>query len=365
MSRLQVHEFPDFDRSGVAMVLPPADEALLFYDDRWLYAWAHAFLPDRGWARPLTVYSVGSGDATLGFIALAQQTVSRLRMRSLAGYYWPFRTMAVRDDDDSRKVFAENVASHFSRVPPATVLRFGPVSSLDKALHELLRSLMENGWTALRHDGGQNFVLDLPEDAATLEKNLGKHLLKNVRYYQRRMEKQLGSLSFERHVLGADSAEVLDAAEAIEAASWVAEKGGDLKFVGAANRQFWISLGLASGQSFHTVIWVLRCDRIPIAFSAHIETPETVYIIANSYDQRSHSHRPGSALSLQLLSDACQRGKKRVDWGQGDSGYKSRWGAAPSSCLFDVMMFRPGIRGRMMHTLAKRFLSEWHVLEHV
>lgn len=358
-----VHELPDLDRNGVTMALDAADEAMSFYGAQWLRAWANAFLPDRGWARPLTAWAVGSGDATVGFIALAHQTVSGLRMRSLAGYYWPFRTLAVRDDDDSRKAFAASVARHFSKRPPATVLRFGPVSSHDKAFDALLESLLDNGWSALRHEGGQAFLMDLPEDEASLEKNLGKHLLTHARYYRRRMEKR-GSLSFERHVLGTDSAAALDAAEAIEAASWVAKKGGDLKFAGAANRKFWASLGASSGQPFRAVIWILRCGSTPVAFSAHVETAATVYIIANSYDEEWQAHRPGSVLSLELLGDACRRGKKRVDWGQGDSGYKSRWGATPSASLFDVILFRPGIRGRMVRALAQRFLPEWRPLDH-
>ena len=365
MSQLSVREFPDFDRSGVKMTAPDADETLSFYDDRWLCAWARAFLPDRGWARPLTVYSVVSGDTTLGYFGLAQQTLSRLRVRSLAGYYWPFRTMAVCDDDDNRQAFATSVAKHFSRSPPATVLRFGPVSSLDKAIGALLRSLIGNGWTALRRDDGQSFVLKLPEEVAAFESGISHSLLKNVRYCRRRMEKQFGSVGIQRYVLGPESDEALDIVGAIENASWISKEHGDLKFVGAANRKFWTSLGAAPEQRYQAVIWILRCDTVPVAFSAHLETLETIYIIANSYDERWKPHSPGSVLSLELLSDACRRGKKQVDWGQGDSGYKSRWGAVPSACLFDVMLFRPGIRGHLMRTLAQRFLPAWHVLEHV
>jgi hypothetical protein len=365
MSGLSMHEFRNFDRTNAKTVLPRTHEALSFYNDQWLGAWALAFLPGHGWARPLTAYSVESGSATLGVIALARQTVSRLRMQSLAGYYWPFRTMAVRDDQASRKAFATSIASHFARYPPATVLRLGPVSSSDKALEELLRSLMEHGWTALRHDGGRAFVLGLTEDAAALEKSMSRSLLKNARYCRRRLEKQFGKLSFDRHTLGAEPGIVLDTAESVERASWISKKGGDLKFIGAANRKFWTSLAAVPNPVCQAVIWVLRCDGEAIAFSAHIETAETVYIIANSYDERWHSHSPGSVLSLDVLRDACMRGKKQVDWGQGDSGYKSRWGASPEVCLFDVMLFRPGIRGRMMRKLAQRFLPEWCLLDHV
>ncbi len=362
-SLCEVEELIDFDRTEAAVAPPRPDDALSFYDNRWLQAWGHAFLPNRGWARPLTLYSVKSGSATLGFLALARQSVSRLRVRSLAGYYWPFRTMSVRDDDCSRKAFATGIASHFMRRPPATVLRFGPVSSLDKALDELLGAFAARGWTALRHDGGEIFGLDLPDDATALQDSVSASLLKNARYCRRRMEKQFGGVTFERHVLGPDSIALLDTLDAVEAASWVAKQSGEIKFIGAANRKFWTSLGQATERPSDVVIWILRCATEPIAFSAHIETGETVYIIANSYDERWKSHSPGAVLSLELLGDACRRGKRRVDWGQGDSGYKSRWGATASTRLFDVMLFRPGIRGRAMYTLAQRFLPGWHRMD--
>ncbi|TAN03011.1 MAG: GNAT family N-acetyltransferase [Rhodanobacteraceae bacterium] len=363
MCELLTREITDFDRWGDAFVIPRMDDALSFYDDRWLCAWAQAFLPNQGWSGPLTAYLVGSGTASLGSIVLARQTVSRLHVRSLAGYYWPFRTLVVRDDADSRKTFATSIAAHFSKCPPATVLRFGPVSSSDKAFQELLRALMGTGWVALRHDDGQTFVLNLPEDASILEKTISHSLLKNARYCRRRMEKQLGSLLIERHVLREGSTEALEVAAAIEAASWVGKKSGDLKFVGVENRMFWTSLASKSGSPFDIVIWLLHCDNAPIAFSAHIETRETIYIIANSYDEQWRSHSPGSVLSLELLGDACRRGKKRVDWGQGDSGYKSRWGAAASACLFDVMLFRPGIRGHVLCALVRRLRPEWRRLD--
>lgn len=356
-----LQELRDFDRSKVTLVPVATSEPLLFYDDRWLRAWAQAFLPAHGWARPLTVYSVEAGGDSLGFIAFARQAAFHLPTRSLAGYYWPFRTLAVRDDDGDRMAFAACIADHFSQHPPTMALRFGPISSVDRGVRAVLRALSERGWRGVQRDDGPVFALDLPADCAALEARISRSLLKNVRYCRRKMERELGVVSCQRYELSTCAQEVIDAVETIEKASWVARKRGDVKFVGDTNRRFWTTMRSSPAASLsETVIWVLRCGTAPVAFSAHIETAETIYIIANTYDERWASHSPGSVLSFEVLRDACQRGKRKVDWGQGDSGYKARWGAVASDHLVDVMMFRPGLRGRLLNTLTRRLHPEWH-----
>jgi len=365
MNPCTVSEVVDSDYAWQSLDLPAREDAFSFYDAQWLQAWSQAFLPDRGWERPLTIYSVASGGSQLGFLALARQKVSRLRVSALAGYYWPFRTLAVRNDDSARKAFAAAIAGHFSRRPPAAVLRFGPVSTADAALGELLSALVERGWKALRCESGGVFELKLPEEPAGLQTQMSGSLLKNINYLQRRMTKQCGDVSFERQVLGSEASDLLNVLSDIETASWVAKEGGEAKFMGRANRAYWTALGQAEGRCSDVIVWILRCGGAPIAFSAHIETKDTVYIIANSYDEQWKSYSPGSILAFELFADACRRGKRRVDWGQGDSGYKSRWGATCGTHLFDIMLFRPGLQGRLLFTLAQRVLPDWDRPDHV
>jgi CelD/BcsL family acetyltransferase involved in cellulose biosynthesis len=87
--------------------------------------------------------------------------------------------------------------------------------------------------------------------------------------------------------------------------------------------------------------------------SAHIETADMIYIIANSYDEKWKAFSRGSILSFEILTDGCRRGKTRIDWGQGDSGYKSRWGArCGTKSLIQVMFFRPGLLGKFLACVA-------------
>jgi len=324
-----------------------------FYDTAWLSAWDRAFLPGQGWNRPIIVYSVASDGSPIGFLAVADQKVFGFRIKSLAGYYWPFRTLAVRNDAEARRAFAHAIAAHFDGRSPGFVLRFGPVSGNDKALSELLDALATQGWHMLRRKTGDVFELDLPGDPRDLEAGISASLIKNINYQRRRLYKLVGTVSCERYVLGDDAGELLDVLARVEAASWVAKGGGDVKFLGQANRNFWVALGRANERISDAVIWIMRCGQTAIAFSAHIETADTIYIIANSYDEEWKAFSPGSILSLDILTDGCRRGKTHIDWGQGDSGYKSRWGAkCGTKSLQEVMLFRPGLFGKFLARVA-------------
>ena len=342
------------DDGGAAL---DADEALAFCDAAWVSAWADALLPQRGWSRPLTWYSGGTPARLVGFCALAVQTVSRLRVSSLGGYYWPFRTLCVRGND--RTAFTNALAAHLSDRPPSMMMRFGPVSSADRAFASFLGALKLRGWHLLQQVGGDVFELALAPDFAAIEGAISSSLLKNARYCRRRMDKQLGGVSIERQVFGAGNETLLNTLAGIESASWVAAQDGETRFIGSANRRFWNALGQAGERASSAVAWVLRCGGEPIAFSAHVETSRTIYIIANGYDDAWKSHSPGAVLSLELIADACARGKQRIDWGQGDSGYKSRWGAMPASHLLDVMAFRPGVAGHAASLAALKLMDGW------
>ena len=353
MDMCEVIEFPNLDAE---MKLPDPvgrRDSCSFYDTAWVSAWDRAFLPGRGWDRPTIAYSVISGGSPIGFIAFANQKVSGLRIKAMAGYYWPFRTLAVRSDDEARNTFAHAITAHFDRRSPGFILRFGPVSSNDKALFQLLDALVAHGWHMLRRKAGDVFQLHLPRDPKHLEAGISSSLLKNISYQRRRLNKSVGTVSCERYVLGDNAGELLDLLSRIEAASWVAKEGGDVKFVGQANREFWLALGRAPGRSSEAVMWIMRCSLTPVAFSAHIETADTIYIIANSYDVEWKAFSPGSILSFEILIDGCRRGKTLIDWGQGDSGYKSRWGATyGAKSLMEVMLFRPGLFGKLLARLA-------------
>jgi hypothetical protein len=42
-----------------------------------------------------------------------------------------------------------------------------------------------------------------------------------------------------------------------------------------------------------------------------------------------------------VISGAIADGRKLIDWGQGDSGYKQRWGAKPGHAMHDLLALPP------------------------
>ena len=332
-----------------------APAATAFFDARWIRAWEHAFVPSSSWRGPVVAHAL-AGDG--GWLALARQRVLGMSVTSLAGYYWPFRTAAIASDEAAR-----GLARDLTERTPSPVLRLGPVSTRDAGIDRLLHALLHAGWRGVVRDTGQVFEIDLPAGGEDLHAAISASLLKNIRYSRRRLERERGPVETVRHLLHGDCANVLAMLEAIEAESWLAREGGETKFLGDANRRFWHALASREGAGSDIVFWILSCAGFPVAFSAHVETATTVYILANTYREDWKQSSPGSILSLDLLADACARGRKRLDWGQGDSGYKSRFGAAPQAKLRDVMLFAPGIAGTAMRVAAKRALRGWEPFE--
>lgn len=330
--------------------------ATSFFDGPWVRAWERAFLPSPTWRGPVFAYRLRDA----GWLALARQRAAgALSVASLAGYYWPFRTVALDAQDQAMREIAQDLSEHL----PHPVLRLGPISSRDSRMTKLIGALADAGWRGVAKDSGEVFEMRLPKVADDIYQAMSGSLLKNIRYSRRRLERERGRIETSRHVLGPASAGILQEIEAIEAGSWVTRKGGHAKFVGEANRRFWTLLGASAERSCSEVVfWILRCGATPIAFSAHVETASHIFIIANSYLDDWKESSPGSVLSLDVLADACTRGKEWLDWGQGDSGYKSRWGATAQAKLQDVMLFAPSAVGRAMSLAARLRLRDWQRL---
>ncbi|MBS0293774.1 MAG: GNAT family N-acetyltransferase [Proteobacteria bacterium] len=334
-----------------------SDEA--FCTPHALRAWAQAFLPGRGWSGPLRHVCVRQNGQLQALIPFARQQVARFSINSLAGYYWPFRSLHLAAQLGAGMDLADALGRALASAPPGAVLRFGPISSRDDAMHAVLRQLMAAGWRHRARATGAVFELDLSLGLDTLKQRFSSSLLKHIEYSRRRLAKTKGEVRCERHVLSGDDQPLLDTLAGIESRSWLASKGGDVKFMGPANQSFWTQMGREPDPHARSVCWLLLCGDQPVAFSAHLETDTALYVLANSYDEQWKSHSPGSILTYEVLRDAIARGKRLFDWGQGDSGYKQRWGAEDASLLYDVLMFRPGLLGGLLAWAAGKALRGW------
>ena len=314
-------------------------------------AWEQAYLPGNGWRGPLAVVRVAGAE-----VAFARKRAGKLDVWALGGYYWPWRGVAI-EPGAGEHTLAE-LAAELTRRPCGAVLRMGPLIDGDTDTQRFVSLLRAHGWRGLKQESGQVFELSLPASTEALKAQVSGSLWKNIAYLRRRLDKQ-GAVTTERHRLTAEqAAPLLQRAALVEQASWVAQQGGDVKLVGAQNQAYWSRLAQQGGGP-EVVLWLLSCGERDIAFSLHLEHGQTMCIVANGYDEAWKASSPGSLLSLDIFEDAIGRGQRLVDWGQGDSGYKQRWGAQPGAGMMNLILFRPGLVGAVGYRMLKTALSGW------
>lgn len=342
----------------------PLDDEVGLVDAHILRAWAHAFLPARGWHGPVrSIAARAATGAVVGFAAFAWQRLGRFDLLSLGGYYWPWRGIVLGQAELPKDSIADALAAHLTDLSPPLAMRLGPLSTEDANTAAFVAAMQRQGWRGIRRDVGEAHQLNIPASPEALNAGVSASLLKNLSYLRRRLDKQAGPVRTVRHVLQGEGVQVLLSRVAqVEERTWVAARGGDTKFIGEANAKFWAALACAPARAAQVVIWLLSCGGKDVAFSAHIETKQNVWIIANGFDEAWKAHSPGSLLTQDVFSDAIAHGKRRVDWGQGDSGYKSRWGALPSAKVFDVILLRPGAIGAALGWIARRVSGDWNEL---
>ncbi|MDB5791068.1 MAG: hypothetical protein JWQ80_1092 [Massilia sp.] len=317
-------------------------------------SWEQAYLPGNGWRGPLAVVRAPGAE-----VAFARKRAGKLDLWALAGYYWPWRGVAVEPGAGEQAL--AGLAAELTRRPCGAVLRMGPLIDGDTDTQRFVTLLRARGWRGLKQETGKTFELVLPASSEALQAQVSASLWKNIAYLRRRLDKQ-GAVTTERHRLTAEqAAPLLQRAALVEQASWVAQQGGEVKLVGAQNQAYWSRLAQDGGGP-EVVLWLLSCGERDIAFSLHLEHGQTMCIVANGYDEAWKASSPGSLLSLDIFRDAIGRGLRLVDWGQGDSGYKQRWGAQPGARMMDLILFRPGLVGAVGYRMLKTALSGWEPL---
>lgn len=317
-------------------------------------AWEQAYLPGSGWRGPLAIVRASGAE-----VAFARKRAGKLNFWALGGYYWPWRGVAVEPGADEEAL--SGLAAELTRRPCGTILRMGPLIDGDFDTQRFVTLLRACGWRGLTQESGRVFELTLPASMDALQTQISASLWKNIAYLRRRLGKQ-GTVTAERYRLAAEqAAPLLQRAALVEQASWVAQQGEEVKLVGVQNQAYWSQLAQHNNGP-DVVLWLLSCGGRDIAFSLHLECGQTMCIVANGYDEAWKGSSPGSLLSLDIFQDAIGRGMRMVDWGQGDSGYKQRWGAKPGARMRDLILFRPGLVGAVGYRMLKAAMSSWKPL---
>jgi CelD/BcsL family acetyltransferase involved in cellulose biosynthesis len=271
----------------------------------------------------------------------------QLGANAVPGAYWPFRS-AVLSADLGHRELAGILRDPAARRALGPLWRMGPFYADDRAGALLREAASASGWTILTRRLGHSFALDLQaarEDGAWPRRST----LKRIRNYERQLA-QAGPLTFDR-VTGCDwSPAMLDDLAAVEENSWVArdtDRSG-AKFINPANRAFWQAAVADPALADMLSAFILRIAGRPIAFCFDLNVGDLQYAVAGSYDEGFARQKVGKIATYRNIDWAIERGIARIDWGAGDSGYKTEIGAVQGSEIIDCLFTRSPIAAALL-----------------
>lgn len=272
-------------------------------------------------------------------IPLTSMGPAILGLQMVPGSYWPFRSPVVADDATQAEL-RHLLADLDARRSLGLAWRMGPVYADDPAVRNLTDAAVGEGWTLLERPLGRTFVIDM----AALRKSGAwprRKMVRKVEARERQLSQQ-GPLRIEHHRGDGWSAAILDALAAIEANSWVGLRtdGSGAKFLRPSQRAYWERALQDDRIAEMLSATLLFVGDQPAAFSFDLNVGRLQYGIAGSYDERFARWSAGRIVTWRHLEASEARGIEIVDWGSGDSGYKSEFGAVPGSAIVDRLFVR-------------------------
>jgi CelD/BcsL family acetyltransferase involved in cellulose biosynthesis len=328
-------------------VAEQADEGYRFLRYQWFAAAIAAY---GGRARTLIVERDGYPVIALPLAGFGPEAA---RLAAIPGCYWPFRGFPACADasDGAFDVLVDRLGQEVNG------LRIGPSYDGDPAVSGLIAAARRRRWVVLDRFVADSYLLDMAAAqrqgawprASTLKKN---------RFHEKHLADH-GALDW-RFLSGGDLAGGgFDQLATVEQKSWIAARtdGSDAKFTKRGHGAFWRQAAADPVIAEMMSAALLTVDGVPAAFSFDLNLGTLKYAIANSYDPAFAKHSPGRLLYYRNLVRALQQGMTKVDWGAGDSGYKSTIGAEPGPVIRDWLLLRPGgpsMLGRVLQGMWRR-----------
>lgn len=285
---------------------------------------------------PRTVVVEARGRAVSAMPLVAVGPVP-LGLAQLPGSYWPMRSapLAADIDDAALARLGEALAGN------ARAVRIGPIMDDDPLVTRLLPVLRGQGWATIDRELGHSFRLDV---AAQTQPWPRTSTAKKTRYFAKQLAAG-GDVQFTEIRGSAWTADAALQLARIETASWVTTRAGgaDAKFAASGHAAFWTGVTTDAALADMLVATILSVGDAPVAFVLDLDSGGRRYTIANSYDPAFAAASPGRVLGWHALTKAGAEGTIEIDWGSGDSGYKSGFGANEGPALRDWLLFAPGV----------------------
>lgn len=297
-------------------------------------SWYAARAPERG--RTLLLRREAD-DAVLAAIPTIAFGPVIGRARKVPGSFWPLRGPLIAPDCNLFEL--AHGLDHAAARCLGPVWRVGPARRDDPASRLLIAAAQLANWSVLARPAGTAWVIDL--DTVQAQGGPDRTTARKLRRTWSKLE-ALGTPRW-RHVRGSDwDSRALEDLGAIEAQSWIGRTtdGSGAKFLTPAQRALWTHALGDPVIADMLCAAILMLDDRPVAFTFDLDDGPVRHGIASSYVEDLRHLGIGKLANYRALEDAMAAGRKRLDLGVGDSGYKEAMGAVPAYDMADLLFVR-------------------------
>lgn len=325
----------------------PAGSGFLNLD--WYAAWEECYLPIDNPGTPVQCIALSdTEDRTIGVCPFFIKSYFGLRLLSVAGYYYPFRSFIVAKNSVAK--CTKGLVEAIHKKSMASIVRFGPAEEDNPVTRNLFSTFMAQGWKCYQQDRGEQYFINLPQEFAQYKNTLSKKMLGNLRRDTNKLAK-IGSIEYKKfnNLQNNEWVSVIDDCSAIEGNSWLDKSSqGKMRIYG--KEAFWKRLLENRSTSKNISIWVMYLDNKPISYNVAIDADGYRYGVSSQYDASYRKYSVGLAMHFHVIEDAINAGIKIFNMGDGDSGYKQRWGATAGTRLVDYIYFKPNVLGYCIYS---------------
>lgn len=331
---------------------------LQFLSKDWYSAWEEKHLVQKEANSQVKYILLLDEKASVdGMFPYAEYSKFGLKILSLAGSYYPFRSILFSsgNSDDCAKALVESIHKN----NPGNLIRIGPAYEDEPAISSIKQEFLKIGWNCYEIYIGDNVKIDLPETVSEYRNQLGKKFYKKIERRKRKFA-ELGDVKYVRYndCCVEEWESVIDKCVQVEKRSWMAaDEQAELRLWESS--EFWKTYLQSKDASQRVVVWMIMLNGEPVAYSLAIDAGKLRYSCTAHYDEDYKKFGLGVLVDKYMFEDAVDCGINCIDMGTGEADYKIRWGAKTSSRIIDYVYLPPSLLGKAAYAglkLRKKFL---------
>lgn len=321
---------------------------LKFLNVDWFTAWGERYVALNQSNTPVSFISLESiTGKILGACPFVLEKYFGFKVFSLAGYYYPFRSIIMDKNAiaDCSSAFVKTIQSN----QVSNVVRLGPLEQDSEIAQNIESAFKQQKWRCHKVEQGQQHAVALPDDFEEYKKSLSKKMLGNMRREKNKLKK-LGEVRDVKHsgLAAEEWGPVIDDCAEVERHSWV-NKADNGKSVMHNEEMFWKRLLRNEDTSRRVTILLTYLDDKPISYNVALDSGNCRYGLSAHFDDDYKTLGVGGATHMLVIEDAIEKGINKLNMGYGFASYKKRWNAEPTSELIDYFYFKPNLIGSLLY----------------